>query len=415
MRDSMVRSPAAALRYRTKMLAWTIARRFSRTLRRNSFARFTSVVAVASVALGTIAVCLSQSILAGYDEIIQHTATRFGAHLTIQRADGNPYSNVRDMARSIRSVPGVSSVSSTIRHETLVKCRSHLDGAVVVGLPEQHLNHAYLPLLSTRTSAVGRYDVLVGSGLARRLNAHVGDSLTLITRTPGTERPMIRRVVINSLFTSGMSSYDEHAIVTSFAHARHLLRLDSSAASMLMITCVSDADESAVVQALKRTYSQGNIVLTYRDHFAAMWNWIDLQRKPIPVIMSLIAIVSMFTVVTTVLLSIVEKIRSLAVLATLGMSPRQLALITALRVVSTSLIGVCLGVAISMCFIVVQREYHLITLDGNIYYVRHLPVAFDVLILMGSSLLIFLAACVASIVPMIITVRIRPMRALRFR
>ncbi len=415
MQGFTARSLVAVLQSRISMLAWTIARRFSQSMRSNGFARFTLVVAIASVALGMLAVCLSQSILAGYDEIIQQTARRFGAHITVQRADGKQYVDVSDLTRTIRSLPGVSSVSPTIRHEALVKCRALLDGTVLVGLPEQHLHQAFAPLLSTRESTIGRYEVLVGSGLARRLNARVGDSLTLITRTPSNERPMIRRVVINSLFTSGISSYDEHAIVTSFEHARLLLRMDSHTASMLMITCATDVDESVVVQLLKRTYSQEHVVLTYKDHFAAMWNWIDLQRRPIPVIMSLIAIVSMFTVVSTVLLSIVEKTRSLAVLSTLGMSPRQMAMITAIRVISTSLIGVLCGLVMSIAFIVIQREFHLISLDGNIYYVQHLPVAFDGWILLRSSLLIFLTACIAAIVPMVITTRILPVRALRFR
>ena len=397
------------------MLAWTIARRFSQTLRRNSFARFTSIVAIASVALGTLAVCLSQSILAGYDEIIQQTAQRFGAHITLQRSDGNAFTNAYEIQSRVRVLPGISSVSTTIRHETLVKCRSHLDGAVLVGLPEQHLNVAFVPLLSTRESAIGPYEVLIGSGLARRLSVDVGDTITLISRSLGSDRPLISRVRVSSLFTSGMTSYDEHAVVTSSVHARLILQLDSSTATMLMLTCESNSDESAIVQSLKQAYSQEHVILTYRDHFAAMWNWIDLQRRPIPIIMSLIAIVSMFTVVSTVLLSIVEKTRSLAVLSTLGMSPRQLALITAIRVISTSFIGVLCGLTVSIAFIVIQREFHVITLDGNIYYVQYLPVSFDTWILLRSSVMIFLAACIASIVPMFITTRISPVRALRFR
>ncbi|MBU3678689.1 MAG: ABC transporter permease [Candidatus Kapabacteria bacterium] len=396
------------------MLTWTIARRFSRSLRRNGFSRFSSAVAVTSVCLGTLAVCLSQSILSGYEEIIQQTAARFGMSITVQNHDGAPLAD--DAAAAvISSITGVSSVSDAIRQETLVKVRNKLDGAILVGLQPGHIRHAFDGLM-TNSCPPGMSDfVMVGSGLARRLNMHVGDSLTIITRSIREQVPAIARVRISSVFTSGMASYDEHAVVTSTDFARKIIRAPSTASSMLMITCLPGVDEEGIVRSINMRLSNNMLVLTYRDHFASMWNWIDLQRRPIPVIMSLIAIVSMFTVVTTILLSIVEKTRSIAMLATLGMSPWKLSLVTAFRVLTTSVTGVSVGLLLSTVLIAVQRTWHVIRLDGSIYYVQHLPVALEPLVLLRSGLLILLAACLAATVPMIITMRIRPIRALRFR
>ena len=396
------------------MLTWTIARRFSRSLRRNGFARFTTVVAITSVCLGTLAVCLSQSILSGYEEIIQQTASRFGMTMTVQNADGSPI--IDDATLDvISSIEGVSSVSEAIRQETLVKLRGTLDGAILVGLNPAHIRRAFDGMM-TNSLPPGTSDfAMIGSGLARRLKMLVGDSITVITRSIREQAPAVARVRISGVFTSGMASYDEHAVVTSTDYARRIIRAPNSVSSLLMITCQPGVDEEAVVRSINHSLGDRLLVLTYRDHFAAIWNWIDLQRRPIPVIMSLIAIVSLFTVVTTVLLSIVEKTRSLAMLATLGMTQWKLSLVTAIRVLTTSLIGVVMGLTLSAMLIAVQRTWHVISLDGSIYYVQHLPVAFEPLVLLSSGLLILLAACLAAAVPMIITTRIRPIRALRFR
>lgn len=415
MQGFTVRRPAAVLQSNVSMLAWTIARRFSQSLRRKGFARFTTVVAVASVALGTLAVCLSQSILAGYDEIIQDTAKRFGLHLTVQRFDASLLTNAASVTESLMSIPGVAAVDEAVRQETLVKKHSVIDGAVVIGLPAEHLHRAFSGLIDPVTLTKLSDQVIIGSGLCRRLRAGRGDTITLITKSGGDNQPMVARVSIGGVFTSGMMSYDDHAVITLADRAGALLHLPKKSASMLMITSRDGLEQETIVREIRRRYPEHLMVLTFKDHFAPMWNWIDLQKRPIPVIMSLIAIVSMFTVVSTVLLSIVEKTRSLAVLSTLGMSPWKLALVTAMRVLSTSSIGILAGLAVSVAFIVVQREYHPISLDGNIYYVQYLPVALDAWILLRSSLLIFLVACLASIVPMIITTRIRPVRALRFR
>lgn len=359
--------------------------------------------------------CLSQSILAGYEEIIQETAARFGMQITVQQSDGTPLANITPLASTISSIHGVESVSEAIRQETLVKMRGTLDGAIIVGLPADHIHRAFGGLLTNGSSSGTADFAMVGSGLARRLSVSVGDSVTVITRSVTEQRPVVARVPISGVFTSGMSSYDEHAIVTTTDNARRIIKAPTSVSSMLMIACSPGSDEDGIVRTINSQIGDRMLVLTYRDHFAAMWNWIDLQRRPIPVIMSLIAIVSMFTVVTTVLLSIVEKTRSLAMLSTLGMSPWKLALITAIRVLSTSIIGVVAGLALSSTLIAVQRTWHVISLDGNIYYVRHLPVAFEPFVLASSGLLILVAACLAAAVPMIITMRIRPIRALRFR
>lgn len=397
------------------MLAWTIARRFSRTLRGNGFARFTSIVAIVSVCLGTLAVCVSQSILAGYDEIIKETSQRFGMHITVQRPDAAMMNDASGLITTLRGIFGVVSVGEAIRQETLIKRRSVIDGAVMIGLPKEHLNNSFAGLVHDGFTFNDSGQVIIGSGLARRLAAGRGDTLTLITKSARDERPSIIRIRVDDVFTSGMMSYDEHAVVMPLERVRALQHTPAAAASLLMITCSSDNTEAGIIKEINRRFPDQLIVLTYRDHFAAMWNWIDLQRKPIPVIMSLIAIVSMFTVVSTVLLSIVEKTRSLAVLSTLGMPPRQLSLITAIRVLSTSIIGVFSGLIISVAFILVQRTWHIIRLDGSIYYVQHLPIAFDPWILAQSSVLVLLAACIASTIPMLITMRIRPIRALRFR
>lgn len=415
MPDFMVRSLARALRSSLPMLTWTIARRFSRSLRRTGFARFTSVVAITSVCLGTLAVCLSQSILSGYEEIIQQTASRFGMSVTVQRNDGAPLDDDTFVAQRLSSIQGVSSVSQAIRQETLIKMHGRLDGAILVGLHSDHIHRAFDGLVTKGLSPGTSDAAMVGAGLAKRLDIGVGDTITVITRSVRENVPAIARVSVSGLFTSGMASYDEHAVVTTTDHARRIIRAPRTVSSMLMITCSPGADEERVVRTISIQLGDRVLVQTYRDHFAVMWNWIDLQRRPIPVIMSLIAIVSMFTVVTTVLLSIVEKTRSLAMLATLGMSPWKLSLVTAIRVLSTSTVGVATGLALSIVLIAVQRTWHVVSLDGSVYYVQHLPVAFEPLVLVRSSLLILLAACLAAAVPMVITMRIRPIRALRFR
>lgn len=396
------------------MLLWTISRRFARSLRADGFARFTSIVATLSISLGFIALCLSQSILAGYVEIIQTTAQRFGMYVTVQSSMGYALDDVRTLQRALEQIPGVTSTRPVLRQETLIRHASAIDGAVITGLDSTMVADVFSPVVIDGTSRPDN-GMLIGSGLRDRLGITVGDTVTLITRTAKGDRPTISRQTIRGVFKSGIAAYDDHVLLTGLEHARGILRAGPSQSSSVMITCTGDEVIPLIRDVVTSAYRDRLSVLTYRDHLASIWNWIELQRQPIPVILSLIAIVSVFTVVSSLILAIVAKTRSMAILSTLGMTWWRIAAIVGLRALTTTIVGLMLGAGVSLAFIGVQRTWKPISLDGGIYYVSHLPVAFDPWIVTTSALLILAVSMIASTVPMLIAARLRPASALRFR
>lgn len=397
------------------MLLWTIARRFSKSLHRDGFARFTTTVAIISVCLGTIAVCISQSILAGYEEAILDASKRFGTHITVHRRDGALLEDTRSIIRELKQQDGVIAALPVMQHEVLAKHHSRIDGALLLGMPIQQLQHAYVPLSGGLDPRAIEKPVLIGSGLQKRLAIHVGDTIICITKSSTAERPIIRPLRVTGVFSSGMASYDDHAILMSIDMVQGILGAPQYSASMLMIRTDDNVSEEPIIQYIDKRHRAELEMRTYREHFASMWNWIELQRRPIPVIMSLIALVSMFTVVSSIILSIVEKTRSFAVLSTLGLAAWRVAAIVGLRTLYTAFVGLAVGITVSVGFILVQRTWHPIALDGSIYYVKYLPMALDPWILTQTAFFVMAASMIAAVIPVVITLRIRPVQALRFR
>lgn len=395
------------------MLLWTISRRFSHSLRADGFARFTSVVATASICLGFVALCISQSILAGYEEVIRSTAQRFGMYLTVQSPHGYAFDDASPLQRKLQTIPGVLTTHVVLRQETLVKRASFIDGAVITGLDASSIQRVFAPVMVSG-SVQPRYGVMIGSGLRDRLRAAVGDTITLITRTASGDRPTVSRRTITGIFASGMAMYDDHVVLTDIDDARMILRAGPSQSSSIVVQCESDDVIPSISSYVSDNYRQRLSVMTYREHLASIWNWIDLQRRPIPVILSLIAIVSIFTVVSSLILAIVAKTRSMAILSTLGMPWWRISCIVGIRALTTTLTGLAIGIVVSVTFILVQRTWHPIALDGSIYYVSHLPVALDPTIIATSALLILTVSVLASVIPMLIAARLRPVQSLRF-
>ncbi len=386
-----------------------IARRFSVSLRRNAFSRFTTVVSTASVALGCIALIVSTSVLGGYEELITDTALKYTSHVEVRSLgpDGIPQADV--LQRYIAGLKSVRSVSHVLQREALAKSRSGVDGVVLVGSEKETDG------LSFRARRA-RNEVRVGASVARRLGLKVGDTLVIYTSDSLAigATPRIFTLPIGEILTTGMQTLDESLVQVPIDVLREKLGVEPSQTTSLAITLDDPERAMDVARAIDMATGGRLQVTTWKQRFEAISAWIELQRQPIPIVLGLISIVAVFTLVSTLLVTVVEKTRSFAILSTMGLTPGQIARIVLLRGMRIGLIGISIGVGISLAFAIIQRTWQPITLDGTIYYVSALPVSLSplpYLIVPAISLtLVFLA----SLIPIIAARKISPVQALRF-
>jgi lipoprotein-releasing system permease protein len=384
-----------------------IARRFTVSLRRDPFARFTSVVSIASVAIGCLALIISISVLNGYEELILETATRYTSHVEVRSIFEDGIHDADRIVRVVRGVPDVERVDSIMVREALARTRSGVDGVMLHGMSEERLS---LLLGQGRTPGV-----YVGHDLGRRLGLTAGDTLVIYARdmraTEGS--PILFALPIDGIVRTGMQSIDESMIAMPIERLASLLRQDVTP-SLLAITLASAERSTDVSNQLTKALPPTTMVLTWQERFATIASWIELQKKPVPIVLGLIGIVAVFTLISTLLVTVVEKTRSLAILIALGMTARAVMSVIALRAFWTALMGSLIGVVISFAFAFVQNTWSPIQLDGEIYYVDALPVSYD----LGPYILVpttaIALALLAALVPMVAARRIRPARALRF-
>jgi lipoprotein-releasing system permease protein len=382
-------------------LARFIARRFSSSLRRDGFSRFTTIVSTASVALGCVALIVSTSVLAGYEELIKETALTYTSHLEVRATGTTGIAHAELLQHHISAITGVRSVVPVLQREALAKTRAGVDGI----------------LLSTPLSREsGQNTVTIGAEVARRLDLQVGDTLLVYTADSLTvgATPRLFTVPIGGILTTGMQSLDESLVQMPMQLLHDKLGMSDLEPTLLAITL--DDPELAADGAREIDIITGGrlVIVTWKQRFEAISSWIELQRQPIPIVLGLISIVAVFTLVSTLLVTVVEKTRSIAILNTLGMTPGQLARIVLLRGLRIGILGTSVGVGISLAFAIIQRTWHPITLDGTIYYVSALPVSLSpapYLIVPAISLALVV---MATVVPILAARRISPARALRF-
>jgi lipoprotein-releasing system permease protein len=391
-----------------------IAQRFAQSLRGDGFSRFSTIVSIASVALGCMALIVSMSILKGYEDAIERTALQFTADIEIKPRFGGLLSSPELLAREVRQNPAVTAVDHVIAREALIRSTSGIDGVMLVGMSTDRLNKLMAPLIVHGESGVHQNEVMIGSGLAARLHAGVGDTLLVYSSDEQRESPRVFRSRIGAIIRCGMTSYDESVVIYHRTMLAQHLRVDSSAASSLLITSRDRTSLAAQQRALQQELGPEVMVFTYKDAFATVSTWIELQREPIPIILGLISLVAGLTMISTLLIAVVEKARSIAILLTLGMSPIRAGLIFVVRAVVISTLGAAIGLLVALALLGIQHIWHPITLDGALYYVSELPVSFPLMPMIIVPLSSIALALIVGLVPMVVAMRVRPATALRF-
>ena len=383
-----------------------IAGRFSRSLR-SGFARFTTLVSVGSVALGCLALIVSISVLNGYEELIEDTALRYTSHIELRRFNGDTIGDVTSILQRMQSIEHVVSADPLVIREALVRTRNGVEGAVLHGLPPERVQ----TLLSTTLEG----GVGVGAEISRRLGLSVGDTIVIYASDGnGTQAtPILFSSRIDAVIQTGMQSIDESLIAMDLTSLRSALRLPDHGATHVAVALDDPYLAEPVAQRIAES-ELGLMIITWHDRFQAIASWIELQKQPIPIVLGLISIVAIFTLVSTLLVTVVEKTRSLAVLMAIGMRPRQIMGVVVLRAVRIAVAGSLVGVVISLSFALIQRTWQPITLDGAIYYVSALPVSIGVAPYLIVPLISILLAVAASVIPMIAARKVQPARALRF-
>lgn len=134
-------------------------------------------------------------------------------------------------------------------------------------------------------------------------------------------------------------------------------------------------DSRRIAHQLDSLYGSTLYARTFTDKHPAMFAWIALQKRPIPIVVGILSIVAAFNILTLLFVSIVEKRNIIATLRLLGMQ-RNLIILVAGYALWVGLVGYSIGLAIVLGFDSLQRRFGFIRLDADVYFLDRLPTDF---------------------------------------
>ena len=403
--------------------------RSGRSGRRNGFISFISGVSMLGIALGVAALIIVLSVMNGFQKEVRDRMLSVVAHVEIYAADGAALPDWQATAAQARRDPQVIGAAPFVAAQALIARGEDMRGTLVRGISPA--DEASVTELAAKLagSALGQltaggWNIAVGTELARALGARVGDKVTIVAPggqlTPAGVVPRLKQFTLVGIFDTGHYEYDSALALIHVDDAARLFRVEGPSGVQLRLADLHQAN--AVARQLARELGSSVIVT---DWTRTNRNWFDavqLEKRLMFIILTLIVAVAAFNLVSTLVMTVTDKRADIAILRTLGASPRSVMAIFmvqgALAGVIGTLAGVALGLAVAVNIDVIvpaiERALQVSFLPASVYLISRMPSdpqAGDIVPIVAISLVL---AFLATLYPSWRASRVQPAEALRY-
>ena len=411
---------------------WQIGWRYTRAGRagrRNGFISFISFVSMLGIALGVAALIIVLSVMNGFQKEVTDRMLSVVAHIELIDAQGNALADWRATADQARKNTAVVAAAPFIAMQSLIARGDEMRGAVVRGiLPADEAT--ITPLAAQLKDGVlaqlqpGAWNIVLGVELARTLRVRTGDTVTLVAPggqvTPAGTVPRLKSFNVVGTFEAGHFEYDSGLALIHLDDAAKLYRQDGATGVQLKLADLHQA--RAVAQQLSSQLPPGLLV---RDWTRTNRNWFDavqLEKRLMFIILTLIVAVAAFNLVSTLVMTVTDKRADIAILRTLGASPRSVMGIFVVQGAASGVIGTLSGVAFGLLVAVnigtlvpaVERLLGMAFLPGSVYLISRMPSDPRLSDVMPIALISLALAFVATLYPSWRASRVKPAEALRY-
>jgi lipoprotein-releasing system permease protein len=403
--------------------------RYSLARDHSFFVSFITWVSLLGVAVGVAALITVLSVMNGFESELRTRLLSLSAHATLTSTGGGPIEDWQARIAQLRGSPGLAGVAPFLDTDAMLKGQSSMSGAILRGIDPQLEPSVSAIDESMREGRLadltpGSNRIILGRMLAYQLQVGVGDTVTAMISggAAGSDAfmPRLQDFQVSGVFEVGLQEHDSVLALVALSDAQAFRRLDGPTGLRLKFDDVLQAPRLARLAAARlkpalelRDWTQQN-----QAYFRA----IRIEKTMMGLILLLIVAVAMFNIVATLVMVVNDKRTDIAILRTLGLSPRGVLAVFVTQGVIIGWAGAALGVGLGLAlalnvdvivpFLEQTLGFHI--MDPDVYYVSGIPSEVhrpDVLRIAAASLLLTLAA---TLYPSWQASRTQPAEALRY-
>lgn len=362
--------------------------RYLRAKKRSNFLSLMSFASILGIALGVMATITVISVMSGFQEELKNRILGMVAHATMSGVDG-PMNNWEHALTVAKQHPEVQGAAPYVERESLLQGR-RVYGALLKGIdPDQEAAVSKLPEYmkegELQTLESKEFNILLGTELAMMLGVNVGDAVTVYVpefkTTPVGVLPQTKRFTVSGIFEAGMQDYDAKLAIIHIGDAQRLMRmrqgvsgvrlkLDDMYAGWKVAREISSQLDDGFVQV--RDWS--------RDH-ANFFRAIKMEKTAMFIVLSLIIAVAAFNVVSSLGMLVNDKQADIAILRTLGMTPKEIMNVFMIQGTLIGVVGAVIGVVGGILLTLnlgniiglIEKIFGVSLMPTDVYYITGFP------------------------------------------
>lgn len=399
-----------------------VSNKFIKSRKESGFLNIISKISIMGICIGVATLIIALSVLSGFEKTIQEKITDFDSHIKINTFSGsvNNYDQITEKIENLLGdyklnlVPFVSKLA-------IISSKNRQEGISVIGIPpKSNINRLSRNLMKGKfeLGTEGSKNLIIGKALANKLMIIPGDKVTLFAlkdnQLPTPQSlPNIERFTVIGIFESGMAEYDDLYAYTNLGDAQQLFSIGQSINGYdIQLTNISKID--SLTNLLRNNLNYPLYARSLYESHRNIFTWIELQQKPIPIILGLIIIVAVFNIIGTLLILVLEKTNAIGILKSLGANRKNILRIFLIQGISIALIGIIFGNLLAMLLMQIQIHFDVIKVPSSVYFVTKVPFDLNPLIFLLVSSVALLLSLAASLIPSFIAARVTPIKSLRF-
>ena len=332
-------------------LPMMIGGRYSRAKRRNGFISFISAISMIGVAIGVWALISVISVMNGFANELRGSILEVTPHVTVSGGNGW-IDNWQSLSDKLDKNADVKGHAPYINSQGLINHSGTVTGALVQGiLPDEERNvgvvHDYMLEGSLSILQKGEYNIVLGEGLAAAVNASIGDKITLISpqgqSTPAGLMPRLRRFTVVGVFGGvGPAEYTSNLAFIHMEDASKLFKT-KSLVSGVRVTLNDPYQAADITTEIAADFDFRYFVSNWTLQHKAFFRALQLERTMVFMVLFLIVAVAAFNIVSTLVMVVTDKRADIAILRTLGLSPKKVMGIFFVQGVTSGIVGTLIG------------------------------------------------------------------------
>lgn len=386
------------------------------------FISFITLIAIIGVMLGVASLIITLSVLDGFERTIKENVVSFTSHMQLFAFQNQMLAEPEEIMRKVVAhFPEIMEIAPYLQREGMIRSEKNIEGILIKGVdPVNDISAAKRRLIEgvydLEERKEGAQRIIIGKRLAEKLNVSPGSKVLLYGlggSSVSVTQTRVMQFEVSGIYETGMADYDASFVYIHLRNAQRLFQVGPRISGFDILVNDTKRLESLsyeIPEYLGYPYYAKSMYQMYRNLFM----WIELQKKPIPILLGLIIIVATVNVIGTLLMMVMEKSRQIGILKTLGMSRAVIIRLFVFQGVYIGIVGTIAGNILAYILCWLEAEYKFFPLPSGVYFMTHVPIDLSVWNFLIVSMLAITMSYLASVVPARVASRLDPVKLIRF-